>query len=61
MPERIERIVREWPNWSEREQEHMDAIVDEVLECCRSGAGTDFIYRWCAHVLGAEGLWHARS
>ncbi len=47
LPERIEQAVREWPQWSPAEERHMDEIVEEVLEYCRSGNGNRFIAEWC--------------
>jgi len=47
LPERIEKIVRAWPQWSPGERTKMDAIVEEVLEHCREGNGNPFIVRFC--------------
>jgi hypothetical protein len=51
MNERIEKIVREWPEWSQAEQRRMDEIVDEVLAHCRSGNGNRFVRDWCNRIL----------
>lgn len=51
----IEVTVRIWPDWSRAERRRMNAIVEEVLEHCRSGNGNQFIRQWCdqnlAHVF----------
>jgi hypothetical protein len=50
-PQRVERIVRQWPDWSPAERRRMDAIVAEVLDHCRSGNGNAFIREWCNRML----------
>jgi hypothetical protein len=49
--ERIEAIVRAWPQWSHAERRRMDEIVQEVLSHCRDGQGNQFIREWCEKFL----------
>lgn len=51
MNERIEAIVRAWPQWSRRERARMDKLVEEVLDHCRNGTGNAFIAAWCDRFL----------
>jgi hypothetical protein len=51
LPERIERAVREWPQWSRAELRKMDEIVAEVLDHCANGTGNPFIRSFCNNVL----------
>lgn len=51
LPEKIERVVREWPQWSPAERGRMDAIVAEVIDHCKSGTGNGFIRSWVNRVL----------
>lgn len=51
LPERIDRIVRAWPQWSPAERAHMDAIVGEVIDHCANGTGNGFISGWVNRVL----------
>lgn len=50
-PERIERLVRQWPDWSRAERRRMDEIVREVLTHCADGQGNPFVRAWCDRVL----------
>jgi hypothetical protein len=49
--ERVEKVVREWPEWSRAERRRMDDVVEEVLTFCRSGEGNAFIREWCRRNL----------
>lgn len=49
--ERVEQVVREWPNWSRAELRNLDAIVDEVLDHCRTGTGNGFIRKFVNRVV----------
>lgn len=54
LPERIEKIIREWPAWSRAERAKMPELVEEILDHCRNGTGNGFIRRWCENALTAE-------
>ena len=49
--DRIEAIIRAWPQWSAAERRKMDAIVEEILCYVRSGEGNSFIREWCKRNL----------
>lgn len=51
LPERIEKIIREWPQWSPAERRKMNLIVEEILDHCRNGGGNGFIRSWCERNL----------
>ena len=53
-PERAERIIREWPQWSRVERSRMDDLVEEILDHCRNGTGNTFIREWCRRVLAPK-------
>jgi hypothetical protein len=55
-PERIERIVRAWPQWSRAERARMEDVVAEVLDHARAGTGNAFIRRWCQFNLTPAAL-----
>lgn len=54
MDERIEQVVRQWPEWSIAERRRMDDIVAEVLDHCRNGNGNRFIREWCNRILAPK-------
>jgi hypothetical protein len=54
LPERIERVVREWDQWSPAERARMDDVVEEILEHCRAGTGNRFIRSWVNRILVAR-------
>ncbi len=43
LPERIERAVRDWSQWSRAERRRMDDIVSEFLHFARTGEGNRFV------------------
>lgn len=45
--DRIEKIVRDWDQWSRAERERIEDVVAEVLDHCRNGTGNRFIANWC--------------
>ncbi len=47
LPERIEMIVRAWPQWSRAERAKMGAVLAEILDHCANGTGNRFIAAWC--------------
>lgn len=47
MAEMIEKVVRQWPQWSRAERKRIDEIVEEILDHCRNGNGNQFIRDWC--------------
>lgn len=47
LPEKIEAIIRAWPQWSRAERAKMPQLVDEILDHCRNGTGNAFIKKWC--------------
>jgi hypothetical protein len=47
LPERIEKIIREWKGWSRAERAKMDDIVEEIIDHCRNGTGNGFVKTWC--------------
>lgn len=51
LPEKIRAVVLAYPDWSRHEREHMEAIIDEILDHCRSGTGNGFIRKWCDRYL----------
>lgn len=51
MNEKIEAIVRAWPQWSRHEVTKLDAITEEILDHCRNGTGNGFIRKWCEYNL----------
>lgn len=54
LDDRIESIVRNWPQWSRAEQRRMDQIVDEVMNHVRNGTGDSFIRGWVDRNLPKE-------
>ena len=54
LPERIEKIVREWPQWSRAERAKMPELVEEIMDHCRNGTGNGFIRSWCQRVLAPK-------
>jgi ribosomal protein S27AE len=51
LPDRIARIVREWPDWSPAERRRMDDVTEDILHHCRTGEGNAFVRGWCERVL----------
>jgi hypothetical protein len=51
LTDRIEAIIRAWPQWSPAEQRQMDAIVAEILAHVRQGTGNRFVQEWCTRNL----------
>lgn len=49
--ERIEKVVREWNQWSPAERRVLDEIVEQVMRWAISGEGSTFIKQWCERVL----------
>ena len=43
LPERVEAIVRAWPQWSRAERRGIERVVDDVLRFLRTGEGNTFI------------------
>jgi hypothetical protein len=57
--ERIEAIIRAWPQWSRAERAKMPQIVAEIMEHVKNGTGNGFIAEWCARNLA--GLFDAET
>jgi hypothetical protein len=51
LPERIEKVVRDWPQWSRAERAKMPQLVEEILDHVRNGTGNRFVREWCNRVL----------
>ena len=51
LPQRIEKVIRDWPQWSRAERRRMDELVEEILTYCRSGKGNAFVQSWFDTVL----------
>lgn len=47
LPEKIEAVVRAWPQWSRAERRNLQPIIDEIISHCADGTGNPFIQRWC--------------
>lgn len=45
--ERIAKTVADWPHWSKAERKRIPAIIEEVVEHCKTGNGNTFITEWC--------------
>ncbi len=54
LPEKIEAIIRAWPQWSRAERAKMDEVVEEILDHVKNGTGNGFIRSWCNRVLAPK-------
>jgi hypothetical protein len=51
LPERIETVIREWPQWSPAERAKMPQLIEEIMDHVRNGTGNGFVRSWCNRVL----------
>lgn len=51
LPDKVERIVREWPQWSRAERSRMEDVVEDVLRHMRDGCGCTFTREFCNRVV----------
>jgi hypothetical protein len=52
--EKIEKVIREWDQWSPAEQARMDEIVDSYIRFAADGIGNRFMREtWKRHFASA--------
>lgn len=50
--DKIEKIIREYPQWSRVERSRMHELIEEIMNHVRDGGGNAFVQKWCDQNLG---------